>query len=215
MRFAPAPALSLQHTQVGAEDVVEAAGQETPLLILVQHRETRPGAAAAVMGTEHAAAQAVDGADAHPGEVSRAPGGGGQGDETLLQFPRRGPGIGAQHQVLRLGQAPEQDVGSPQRHRQGLAGAGTRDAQRGALEMADQLQLPLVQARVQPQYGGRHARRVVHVHVGSHLSWSIDWLGMWYPVGRMAAGVPGLTGRGKIIVTSGVNRPAFGASRGR
>ena len=45
-----------------------------------------------------------------------------------------------------------------------------RDAHRGALQMADQLQLPLVQARVQPQYGGRHARLVVHVHVDSHLS---------------------------------------------
>ena len=47
---------------------------------------------------------------------------------------------------------------------------GPRDAHRGALQMADQLQLPLVQARVQLQYGGRHARLVVHVHVGSHLS---------------------------------------------
>ena len=92
--------------------------------------------------------------------------------------------------------------------------------------MADQFQLPLVQARVQPQYGGRHARRVVHVHVGSHLSWSIDWLGMWNPVGwtrpetnrpvgRTASGVPSLTGRGEITVTAGVNRSAFGASRGR
>ena len=77
----------------------------------------------------------------------------------------------------------------------------------GLLEMADQLQLPLVQARVQPQYGGRHARWVVCVHVGSHLNLSIDWLGMWnpadltrpetnVPVGGMAAGVPSLTGRG-------------------
>ena len=101
------------------------------------------------------------------------------------------------------------------RHRQGLAGAGTRDAQRGPLQMADQFQLPLVQARVQPQYGGRHARRVVHVHVGSHLSWSIDWLGMWNPVGRRAAGVPGLTVSGEITVTAGVNRSAFGAFWGR
>ena len=85
----------------------------------------------------------------------------------------------------------------------------------GPLEMADQLQLPLVQARMQPQYGGRHARWVVHVHVGSHLSWSIDWLGMWNPVGRMAAGVPGLTGRGEITVTAGVNRSDFVASWGR
>ena len=128
MRFAPAPALALQRIQVGAEDVIEAAGQETPLLILVQHREVRSGTAATAVGTQHAAAQAVDGADAHPGEVSRAPGGGGQGDETLLQFPRRGPGVGAQHQVFRLSQPSEQDVGSPQGHGQGLAGAGTRDA---------------------------------------------------------------------------------------
>ena len=168
-RFAPAPALALQDIQVGAEDVIEVAGQETRLLILVQHREVRPGTAAAVMGAQHAAAQAVDGADAHPGEVSRAPGGGGQGDETLLQFPSRGPGVGAQHQVLRFGQAAQQDVGSPQRHRQGLAGAGARDAHSGALEMADQLQLSMVQARMQPQYAGRHARLVVLVHVGSHL----------------------------------------------
>ena len=154
------------------------------------------------------------------------PGGGGQGDETLLQFPRRGPGVGAQHQVFRLGQPAEQDVGSPQRHRQGLAGAGTRDAQRGALEMADKLQLPLVQARVQPQDGGRHARLVVHVHVGSHLNLSIDWLGMWnpadltrpeanLPVGRLAAGVPSLIGREELTITVGVHRSAFGAPRGR
>ena len=113
MRFAPAPALPLQHIQVGAEDVTEVTGQETPLLILVQHREVRPGTAATVVGTQHAAAQAVDGADAHPGEVSRATGGGGQGDKTLLQFPRRGPGVGAQHQIFRFGQPAEQDVGSP------------------------------------------------------------------------------------------------------
>ena len=88
-------------------------GQETPLLILVQHREVRPGTVeTTVVGTQHAAAQAVDGADAHPGEVSRAPGGGGQGDETLLQFPRRGLGVGSQHQIFRFGQPAEQDVGS-------------------------------------------------------------------------------------------------------
>ena len=113
MWFAPAPALALQDIQVGAEDVIEAAGQETPLLILVQHREVRPGTAATAVGTQHAAAQAVDGADAHPGEVSRAPGGGGQGDETLPQFPRRWPGVGAQHQILRFGQPAQQEVGSP------------------------------------------------------------------------------------------------------
>ena len=55
-----------------------------------------------------------------------ATGGGGQGDKTLLQFPRRGPGVGAQHQIFWFGQTAEQDVGSPERHRQGLAGAGTQ-----------------------------------------------------------------------------------------
>ena len=35
---------------------------------------------------------------------------------------------------------------------------------------------------------------------------------MWNPVGRMAAGVPGLTGSGEITVTTGVNRSAFVAS---
>ena len=79
---------------------------------------------------------------------------------------------------------------------------------------------------MQPQYGGRHARLVVHVHVGSHLSESIDWLGMWNPVGLtrpetnlpvgwMAAGVPSLIGRGELTITAGVCRSAFGASRGR
>ena len=117
VRFAPAPARSLQGIQVRAEDVIEVAGQETPLLILVQHREVRPGVAATAVGTQDAAAQAVDGAGAYPGEVSRATGGGGQGGETLPQFPRRGPGIGAQHQLLRFGQPAQQYVGSPEGHR--------------------------------------------------------------------------------------------------
>ena len=95
----------------------------------------------------------------------------------------------------------------------------------GALEMSDQLQLSMVQARVQPQYAGRHARLVVHVHVGSHLNLSIDWLGMWnpadltrpeanLPVGRLAAGVPSLTGREELTITVGVHRSRFRGSPG-
>ena len=81
--------------------------------------------------------------------------------------------------------------------------------------MADKLQLSLVQAWVQLEYGGRYTRWVVHVHVGSHLNWSINWLGVWKPVGRMAAGVPSLIGRGETAINVGGHRSAFVASRGR
>ena len=53
--------------QVWAEDVIKVAGQETSLLMPVRHREAWPGTAAMGTGAQDAAAQAVDGAGAHPG----------------------------------------------------------------------------------------------------------------------------------------------------
>ena len=150
----PPPALPFQDVQVGAEDMVEVSVQETFLTILVQHLEVGRETGLSGVGAQDAAAPAVDGADAHPVEVSGAAGGGGQPDETLAQFAGGGAGVGAQRQFRGPGLALEQDVGSPEGHRQGLAGAGAGDAQRGPVQVADQLPLALVQARVKAQYGG-------------------------------------------------------------
>ena len=168
VRLFPTPALPLQHVQVGAEDVVVMTGQEAPLLILVQHRKVRSETGALGVGAQDPAAQAVDGADPHPGEVSRVTGRGGQRDEPLFQLAGRGPRVGAQHQLLRSRTFPQQDVRAPQRHRQRLAGAGTGYTQGGAVQMPDEFQLAPVQPRVPAQYGGRHARGVV-VHVVVHV----------------------------------------------
>ena len=182
VRLPPAPALPLQDVQVGAEDDVEMAHQEAPLIVLVQHRKVRPETSTAGVGAQDPAAQAMNGADAHPGQVSHAAGSGGQGDETLAQLTGRGAGVGAQHQLLRLCPTQQQNVRAPQRHRQGLAGAGTGDAQRGAIEVADEFQLALVQNRVLAQYGLRNARVVVHV---------VSLLGVVHRLGRVWGGKDG------------------------
>ena len=57
--------------------------------------------------------QAVDGADAHRAQISRAAGGGGQGNEALAQLAGGGAGIGAEHHFLRFRPAQEQNVGGP------------------------------------------------------------------------------------------------------
>ena len=114
----------------------------------------------------------MDGADADPRQISHVTGVGGQGDETLAQFTGRSPAVSAQHQLLGACQALQQDVGSPERHRQGLSGAGTGDASCGAVQMADEFQLTLVQPRVPAPDDGRYARFVVHV--GFLLIWFID-----------------------------------------
>ena len=54
----------------------------------------------------------------------------------------------------------------------GLSGAGTGDASCGAVQMADEFQLTLVQSRVPAPDDGRYARFVVHV--GFLLIWFID-----------------------------------------
>ena len=90
-RLLPTPALPLQHVQLGAEHVVVVPQQQAPLLILVQHCKVRPQTGAPGVGAQDPAAQAMDGADAHPGEVPAAAGVAGQGDETLPQFTGRRP----------------------------------------------------------------------------------------------------------------------------
>ncbi len=147
--LSPAPALPLQDAQVGAEDVVEAPGQEAPLVILVEDREVRTQAGAAGVGPQDPAAEAMDGADAHLGQVSRAACGSGEPAEPIPQFPCRPTGEGAQHQLLRAGQALQQDVGPPERNRQGLARARSGDAHGGPLQVPDEFQLALVKARVE------------------------------------------------------------------
>ena len=171
-RLFPTPTLASKNVQVGAEDVVEAPRLKAPLPILVQHRKGRPETNAASVGAQDTAAQPMDGADADPRQISHVTGVGGQGDETLTQFTGRSPRVSAEHQLLRSGQIPQQDVRAAQRHRQGLSGAGTGDAPRGAVQMADEFQLTPVQSRVPAQNGGRYARFVVHV--GFLLIWLID-----------------------------------------
>ena len=94
-RLFPTPALPLQNVQVGAEDVVEAPGQEAILLLLSQYREVPPETGPPGVGPQDPAAQAMDGADADPRQISHVTGVGGQGDETLAQFTGRGPRVSA------------------------------------------------------------------------------------------------------------------------
>ena len=135
--------------------------------------------------------------------------------------------VSAQHQLLGACQALQQDVGSPERHRQGLSGARPGDASCGAVQMADEFQLTLVQPRVPAQDDGRYARFVVHVDVLLGLIYRLvvlcnEDLGRpatspkaRAPVAIRATGALTLIVRGEITLTVGVHHSPFGTPQGR
>ena len=168
-RVGPLPAPARQVGKIGSEDLVEPLVQKPPLLLLIQQAEARLQAHPLRIRGQEPTAQAVDGADARAPEVAVVSCRPAHCVQPLTQLPGRVRVVGAQEQLAGFGFAQQQDVGSAQRHRQRLAGAGSRDAQHRSLQSPDQLPLAGVQPRVESQDGGRDARFIGHVDFAPEL----------------------------------------------
>ena len=131
----------------------------------------------------------MDGADARLPEVAVVSCRPAHCVQPLTQLHGRIGVVGAQQQLAGFGFAQQQDVGSTQRHRQRLAGAGARDAQHRSLQSPDQLPLSGVQPRVESQNHGRDAQVVGQIvgHVYFLQVWLICLIGI------------GQTGRGRRL----------------
>ena len=183
---APAtPATQFQFIEMASEDLIEALQHQNPLCIFVQQPVAPPQSHPAGVGLEDAAAQAVNGGDADLVDIAPATGGHHHLAELLPQLAGGTLVVGAHHQLLGLRPAREDHVGTPESNGQGFAGARSGDAQGGTVQMADEFQLAPVQLRIQPQYGGHHARSVVHV--GYLLIRLIDGIRTWNGEGSRRA----------------------------
>ena len=134
-----APQPAAQRRLVGTEDVMEMRRKQVQPLPFIQQCGGR---------IQDPATDAVDRCNAHPVQLAVITGGPGGAAETLAQCGGGGPAEGAQHQLLRLDFAQQQQVQAPHAHHHRLAGAGTGDDTQGTIPVADNLQLPEVELRV-------------------------------------------------------------------
>ena len=126
------------------------------LFLFVQQPEVATESPKAPMTPQQTAGQPVDGGDAHPAQIApvAGPGRAGGSVETGAHFPGRRAVVGADQQFSGIYHTQEQQVYRSQYDGQGLARSRAGDAQQGPIPVADQVQLLVIEFRVQAAYGG-------------------------------------------------------------
>ena len=141
------------------------ARQQARPLVFAQDPELAAQANAFTPAPQLLGAEPVECGDAHLRRVAVIADGRDRGVETPAQLPGGGPAVGAQQQVTGLDCAQHQEVDRPPDDGQSFARARSGYAQDGTLKVPDQLNLPIVQLRMQAEDGGGYGVGAAHVNI--------------------------------------------------
>ena len=149
--YSLAPAATGQYVPVRAQYGVKLLLHQQLLLRFVQQPVAGPQSHRAGVGSEYPVAEAVHGADPHPGEVPGNPAVPGGTQEPLPKLTGRAPAEGAEHQLAGQALPGEQQVHGAELDAERLARPGAGDDQQGAVPVSNDRPLVGVQLRVQAQ----------------------------------------------------------------